>query len=728
MNKYSLIVKGMRCAACSGAVTSTLSSINGIENISVNLLTGVVEFSSEKEQNIDDIIAKINALGYEAQINKGGLSYLDNTKDFNLVEMITIAIFGILELYLGLANMLMENPAVPEYLNIHSNPIGFVTTAFILALPIMIVGFKFFIPGLKSLFKLKPTMESLVSIGSLISFIYSFVWMIMSFITRSKTEEYVMNTIFDSSVIVIVLVYLGKYIEELNNNKAKKEIRDLIQLLPTNANVIRDDKILSVCINDVKVGETIIVKEGERIPVDGYISKGECIVDKSAITGESEGIHLHEDDEVLMGSIVTNGSIEVTAVKLTKETTVNNILYLVSKAQISKSKKAKLIDKVSYYFVPIVLIISLTTFVFWIFYSHDFTFTMKMFISTLVVACPCSIGLAIPMANVNLSTTAIKNGFVYRNTSIVNDINKIDTFVFDKTGTLTDGKFNVNEIKIFNANVDVYSIIYSIESRSNHPIGKSIASYIDKSFKYRNIDTTTQVIEGYGIKATIDKDVYYLTNKRYLKNNDNLDNELLYLSKNDEILASISISDSLTAGAKELINELLKNGKKVYMLTGDSKEKAAKIAKELGIVDFLAEVFPNVKYDFIKKLKDEGRHVCYIGDGINDAPALSISDVSISPYMSSDIASSSSDVYLLNKNLKTILNVFKLSNFGRIIINTNLIWAFGYNIVAMIIATGVFFINYNVRLEPWMSALAMSLSSLCVVGTSLLIKIFKNKN
>lgn len=731
MAKYSLIVKGMRCAACSGSIRSTIRSIPKTRNIEVNLLTGLVEFSCENKVNIDELIAKINALGFEAEVSKGFGDSLKKSNDFKLPELIIISILGFVLAWISIANMVFtDNPAVPELLNVKLYPIAYLAVTGFMSIPIMIVGTKFFIPGLKSLFKGKPTMESLISIGSLTAFIYSLYWAFIAVVNVGlfvPCYKACMNTIFDSSCMVIVLVYIGKYIEQVHNNKAKKEIKNLIEILPTNANVIRNNQVVEVCINDIIVGETIVVKEGERIPADGVITKGKCLVDKSAITGESELIELKEDDEVLMGSIVTSGNIEFSAIKLTKEATINNILYLVSKAQISKSKKANLIDKITKYFVPVIFAFALVSFAVWmIVTSADLTLSIKGFVTTLVIACPCSIGLAIPLANVNLSTTAIKNGFVFRNSDSVNSANKIDTFVFDKTGTLTDGKFIVEDIKNPADLEDIYKIIYTLESKSTHPIAKSICSYLEKKGVAELIENVdVKLIQGYGLEGKINNKVYRITNSRYL-NKEGLDPENLYLSENNEVLAEILLKDNLANHAKELIQYLKSENKEIYILTGDSKFKAERLAKELGIEIIKAEVLPNEKYEFIKELKEKGKHICYVGDGINDAPSLSLSDMSISPYMSSDVASSSSDIYLLTDDLLKIKDIFNLSKLARNIINLNLIWAFSYNLIAMFISLGMFY-PLGVKFEPWMGALAMAISSACVISTSLFIKTYKHK-
>lgn len=721
----------MRCSACSSAVMHLLKNTKDIENPELNAITGIAEFDAPDNFKIDEVIAEINALGYKAQSKKEANRLVSKDKYFNLVELIILIIFGGLELYVSMMNMFMVPNAVPPFVDMTINPIGYAIATLVLAIPVMVIGFKFFIPGTRALFKLRPNMESLVTLGAVAAFISSLVWSILIFVNPEHGTHWGMNVIFDSATMVIVFVYLGKYIEQINNNKAKSAINNLLSILPTDAEVIRDDKIVSVCVNDVQIGDVVVVKPGERSPVDGMIVNGETTVDTSSITGESKAALVKAGDDILAGSIVLNNTIEVQAQKMTSDATVNNILYLVSKSQFSKSKTAKLIDTISFWFVPIVLLISILTFIVWIFVK-DITFATTMFVSTLVVACPCAIGLAIPLANVNATTTAIKNGFVYRNVDIAGKLKKINTFVFDKTGTLTNGKFEVKEFDLIDKtliNDEVLSLVYALENQSAHPIATSLVKFSEENSTIdHSIKMTTKFIPGLGLEGTHGSDKYFLGNYRYFENESGLDESRLYFSKNGQIIASFYLVDEIEKGAKELLTHLRHKNYRIIMLTGDGEKSAARVAKELGITEYKSQMFPSEKFDYISDLKANGAHICYIGDGINDAPSLSLSDLSISPYMSSDIATDSSDVYLLKSDLSIVIDVLGLSKMTSNIINLNIVWAFGYNILAMIMATGVFYsINEAAILQPWMSALAMSLSSILVVITSLFIKIYRSK-
>ena len=721
----------MRCSACSAAVMHALKSNKDIKNPSLNAITGLAEFEAEENFSSDEIIAEINALGYKAQNKEDANSLLNKDNYFNLPELFVLIFFSVLELYLSMMNMFMVHGALPDFLSIMHNPAGFAVAALILAIPIMIIGLKFFIPGIRSLIRLRPNMESLVSIGAIVAFVYSLVFTIIIFFDEASAQEDAMNIIYDSATMVILFVYIGKYIEQINNNKAKSAINNLISILPTDANVIRDNKVESVCINDVHIDDIVIVKPGERSPVDGIVVNGESEIDTSSITGESKAISIHKDDEILAGSIVLNGTLEIQAIKTTSDATLNNILYLVSKSQFSKSKVAKLIDAISFWFVPTIIFISLIAFISWISITHDFKFSIIIFVSTLVVACPCSIGLAIPLANVNATTTAIKNGFVYRNVDIASKLNKINTFVFDKTGTLTNGKFMVKEFKVLDKNLDkneVLSFTSALESSSNHPIANSLVKFAKENGNIDNaIKINSTLLPGKGLEGNYNGDIYYLGNTRNIISSEKLDESLLYLTKNGQVIASFSIIDEIETGASELIKYLKEKKYRIIMLTGDGEETAKRVARQVGISEYKSKMYPSEKFEYITNLKKDGAHICYIGDGINDAPSLSLSDLSISPYMSSDIATDSSDVYLLKSDLSVIKDVLGLTKLTGNIINLNILWAFGYNIVAMIIATGMFYSLDGLKLDPWMSALAMSISSISVVLTSLLIKLYKSK-
>ena len=730
MKKYNFVVEGMRCASCQSNVNNAISKLNGVISSNTNLLTGLVEVQAEDNFNPNDVIVAINSVGFKGYLKKdSGLNInLDNY--FNIWELLILVILTILIMYISMSNMLYpKDPFIFDFLNHSINPLGFTITLLVLVIPIMIIGLKFYIPGIRSLIKLHPTMDSLISIGSITAFIYSFVYSILIFINPSNVH-YCMNLLYEASATVICLIYLGKYIEQISTNNAKKSINYLVNLLPINANVVdKDNNIKEVCVNALNVDDVILIKAGEKLPVDGIITKGNGKLDTSLITGESEPVSVKENDIVLAGSLLLNNQLYVKASKISSDTTLNNILALVSKANINKSKITNLIDKISFYFVPIVILVSLITLVSWLFI--DINKALTMFINTLVIACPCSIGLAVPLANVISSVKALKNGIVYKNSDVHHKIKKVNYVIFDKTGTLTTGKFDIEINNIYDnsySKEQIYSILGSLEENNSHPIGKSIMRYIlNNNISYIK-DINKEDITSIGIKGIINNEEYYFGNYKLLNNSiSDINKEYLYLIKNNKLIASIVLKDELAKNSKQLISYLKCKNINIMMLTGDNEEKAKKIANELGISNYLSELLPSDKYDIISELKqDKNNMIMYLGDGINDAPSLNLADISITPYKSSDIANESSDIYLLNDDLGLVINVFKLSKYTYNIIVLNIIWAFLYNIIAMLFATGLF-VSLGLELSPYISALAMALSSICVVLTSLTIYFaFKN--
>lgn len=737
MKKIEYIITGMRCQACAASVTNKVKSFKGINSYSLNLLSGILEVDADDTFQEDELIVAINSLGFKANIKNDNRAGLEKDNYFKLYQLIILIIFGILLMYVSMTNMLIENPPVFDLINMHKNAIGFATCLLILTLPIFVIGFKFYIPGIKFLAKLHPNMDSLVSIASITSFIYSLVYTIIIYCIGNgmQAHMYAMNLIYEASGIVIVLVYLGKYIEQEVKNKAKKSINNLVSIIPTNASlVLGDGSLKTICVNEIEIDNVLFIKNGDRIPVDGEIIDGSADLDVSSITGESNLKHVSKGEQVLAGSIVSNGSIKVKAIKVSSEATINNILALVSKSQLSKSKTSMLVDKISLYFVPIVLVISIIVFIVWIFVSqYDYSLTLKMFINTLTIACPCAIGLATPLANVASSLKALKLGLVYKNMDIVSKLKDIDVAVFDKTGTLTTGSFDIKidaiYDKSFNDN-DIIQISSSMEQYLNHPIAESFVKFAKKHcISLLNCDEHENLI-GLGIKAKLNNKTYYLGNKKLLKSL-NIESyyiengTTLYLVEDEKVIAKILLLDELQEGVVELINYLKSNNIKTIMLTGDNKPSATYISNLLGLDECYFELLPNEKYNKLESIKKDHK-VMYVGDGINDAPSLALADISITPYKSSDIANDSSDIYLLSNNMANIIKAFKLGKYTYNIIIINIFWAFIYNIIAMSFASGIFY-SLGVELEPWMSASAMALSSICVVLTSTTISLRKYK-
>ena len=730
MKKIEYIVEGMRCQSCASAVSHKIESFTEIKEYSVNVFSGEVEIEVEDKFDEKTFIVAINSLGFDIKRKKDKSLYLKNDRYFKGYELAILVIFGILLMYVSLTNMLMEKPWVFDLINMHVNPLGFAICTFTLALPIMIIAFRFYIPGIKALFRLKPNMDSLISIASIAAFIYSIVYFVFIIVDSKNAAEYAHNIIFESGGMVIVLVYLGKYIEQNTKNKSKNAINNLIDVIPKNVKKQTEDgNFETVCVNEIKVGDIVFVNKGERIPVDGVVVEGMATIDNSAITGESKTIEIRRDIEVLAGAIVLEGSIQIKAMKISSEATLNSILGLVAKSQFSKSKTSRLIDKVSLFFVPVTLGVSIITFGVWFGITQEVSFSIKMFMNTLVIACPCAIGLATPLANVLSSLKALKNGIVFKNMDIVSKFKDIDVVIFDKTGTLTTGEFEIVLESVYDESktqYQIFQIVGALEAKQNHPIANSFMKKIKELNVQHFVPGEVKNLESLGLSSVINGKTYFIGSKKLLRTL-NIESyyietgTTLYLVEENKVIAKFTLKDQLQNGAKELVEYLNERKIQTLMLTGDNKTSADYIAKSLGISLYRYDLLPNQKYEIVEQLKNGGKHIMFIGDGINDAPALSLSDVAVAPYNSSDIANDSSDIYLLSKDLNPVIKMFNLAKYTYSIIKMNILWAFIYNIIAVFFAAGVF-MPVGVQLEPWMSALAMSLSDICVIATSLTIK------
>ena len=732
MKKVAFIVEGMRCQSCASTVSRKIETFEGVKDFSVNLFSGEVELEITERFVEKDFIVAINSLGFEINKKTGSGLHIKKDHYFKGAELVVLIVFGILLMYVSLTNMLTKgsNPYIFEILDMHKNPLGFAIAALALSLPIFVIASRFYIPGIKAIFRLKPNMDSLISIASIAAFIYSFVYFVLMIVFPENAAEYAHSIIFESGSMVIVLVYLGKYIEQNTKNKSKSAINNLIDVIPKNVHKLMEDgRFETVCVNDIKVNDIVLVNKGERIPVDGIVVEGNAEIDNSAITGESKILRICRDFEVLAGAIVLDGYVQIKAVKISSEATLNSILGLVAKSQFSKSKTSRLIDKVSLFFVPITILVSIITFVVWYAIDLDLAKSIKMFMNTLVIACPCAIGLATPLANVLSSLKGLKKGIVYKNMDIISKFKDIDIAIFDKTGTLTTGEFEVVLESVYDetkTQYEIYQIVGAIEANQMHPIAKSFMKTIKELKVDYYVPGEVKVLESLGLSSIINGKTYFIGSKKMLRV---LDIEAyyietgttLYLVEENKVIAKFTLKDQIANGAKELISYLNSRNIQTIMLTGDNKMSADAIAKQLGIKMYKYDLLPNQKYEIVESLKNNGKHIMFLGDGINDAPSLSLSDIAIAPYNSSDIANNSSDIYLLSKDLFTVINLFKLSLYTYKIIKLNIIWAFLYNLIAVLFAAGVF-VPVGIELQPWMAALAMSASDICVIVTSLTIK------
>ena len=738
--KKNLKITGMTCAACSSSIEKAISRKKGIKSAMVNLSTE--RLTVEFDENIillDQIEGIILKLGYGIDKSQSS-SYLDkniHTKKI-LIRFIISLIFTVPLLYISMGHMFSYE--VVDFLNHEKNPLNFTIAQFILVIPVLIVGTPFFKKGLKSLINFKPNMDSLITIGTISAFLYS---LYESVKVISGNHASAMNLYYESSATILTLITLGKYLEEVTKGKTSNAIKKLIGLSPKTALVERDGVEVEIKIEDVKVGDILIVKSGEKFPVDGEIIYGSCLVDESMITGESIPISKKINDKVIGASINKNGFVKYVSTKIGEDTMLSQIIKLVEEAQNSKSKIAKLADKVSYYFVPTIIFIAIVSFLFWIFYKRDFEFAFTIFVSVLVIACPCALGLATPTSIMVSTGLGAENGILIKSGEALEIAHKTNVVVLDKTGTITEGKPKVTDLLInsdvFNDEKEFLSYAVSIEKGSEHPLGEAILEYgIEKKVDIFEIEDFKN-IEGMGVSASVNFKRILLGNKKLLDENNinigefknvsdilaNSGKTPMYMVVDNKFGGIIAVADTVKENSKKAIEKLKSMGIKVLMLTGDNKKTALSIGKEVGIEEVIAEVLPKDKSLEVSKLKDIGYKVCMVGDGINDAPALMNAHIGIAIGSGTDIAIESASVILMKNDLFDIPKFFKLSKNTIRNIKQNLFWAFLYNVIGIPFAMGVFYLFGGSLLNPMIAALAMSFSSVSVILNAIRLKFIK---
>ena len=738
--KKNLKITGMTCAACSSSIEKAISRKKGIKSAMVNLSTE--RLTVEFDENIillDQIEEIILKLGYGIDKSQSS-SYLDkniHTKKI-LIRFIISLIFTVPLLYISMGHMFSYE--VVDFLNHEKNPLNFTIAQFILVIPVLIVGTPFFKKGLKSLINFKPNMDSLITIGTISAFLYS---LYESVKVISGNHASAMNLYYESSATILTLITLGKYLEEVTKGKTSNAIKKLIGLSPKTALVERDGVEVEIKIEDVKVGDILIVKSGEKFPVDGEIIYGSCLVDESMIIGESIPISKKINDKVIGASINKNGFVKYVSTKIGEDTMLSQIIKLVEEAQNSKSKIAKLADKVSYYFVPTIIFIAIVSFLFWIFYRRDFEFAFTIFVSVLVIACPCALGLATPTSIMVSTGLGAENGILIKSGEALEIAHRTNVVVLDKTGTITEGKPKVTDLLInsdvFNDEKEFLSYAVSIEKGSEHPLGEAILEYgIEKKVDIFEIEDFKN-IEGMGVSASVNFKRILLGNKKLLDENNinigefknvsdilaNSGKTPMYMVVDNKFGGIIAVADTVKENSKKAIEKLKSMGIKVLMLTGDNKKTALSIGKEVGIEEVIAEVLPKDKSLEVSKLKDIGYKVCMVGDGINDAPALMNAHIGIAIGSGTDIAIESASVILMKNDLFDIPKFFKLSKNTIRNIKQNLFWAFLYNVIGIPFAMGVFYLFGGSLLNPMIAALAMSFSSVSVILNAIRLKFIK---
>lgn len=748
--KQRFDITGMSCSACSSAVERSVNKLDGISSCQVSLLTNsmIAEFD-ENITSSSQIINAVKSAGYGAEVH-GEKQEKKEKKDEDLKQMQTRLIVSfacmIPLMYISMGHML--SLPLPSFLTGVQNGVSFSFIQFLLTLPIIYVNRKYYINGFKALFHKSPNMDTLVATGSLAAILYGIysIFAIGNAIGKGDTStaaEYLHNLYFESGVMILTLITLGKYFEARSKKKTSDAISKLVELTPDTATVEINGKETEIATDEIKIGDIIIVKNGRSIPVDGTVISGFGTVDESAITGESIPVDKTVGNNVTGGTVCKSGYFKFTAEKIGNDTALAKILRLVEDAASSKAPIAKLADKVSGVFVPVVMAVALVTFIVWMFIKNDFNLALDLAISVLVISCPCALGLATPTAIMVGTGKGASNGILIRSAESLETAHKVNTVVLDKTGTVTEGMPSVTDIiPSSQSNADeLLQLAYSAEKLSEHPLSKAIV----KKAENENISSLTssdfENISGRGIRVTVENSVVLAGNRTMMQEN-NIDisqlNEQydlltsrgktpLYFAENSRFLGIIAVADTIKSTSADAVSQFSEMGIEIIMLTGDNSNTAKHIAEKAGISKVISDVLPEDKEEVIRKLQSKNRTVAMIGDGINDAPALMRADVGIAIGAGTDIAIESADIVLMKSDLNDAVGAIKLSKAVIRNIKQNLFWAFFYNALSIPLAAGMLFIPLGIKLSPMIGAACMSLSSVCVVSNALRLRLFKFK-
>lgn len=742
-------IEGMTCQSCAKAVERGIKKLDGIKSVNVNIATDKATIQYDG--------SKVKLSQIKGAIEKAGYKVIEKIKDNNIDEdkirkekeikvlknkLIISMVFAIPLLYIAMGPM-MPKPfgplPIPEFINPMHNSLNYALVQLLLVIPIIGAGYKFYINGTKALITKSPNMDSLVAIGTASALIYS-VYTTIQIATGKIGHDH--QLYYESAGIIIALILLGKYLETRSKGKTSEAIKTLMGLQPKTAIIIKNSQELEIPIDEVEEDDIIVVKPGSKIPVDGIVIEGHTLVDESMLTGESIPVEKKVGDKVTGASINKNGTIKFKAEKVGSDTALAQIIKLVEDAQGSKAPIAKLADTVSGYFVPTVLAIATISALLWFFVGgKDLVFSLTIFISILVIACPCALGLATPTAIMVGTGKGAENGILIKGGEALESAHKINTIIFDKTGTITEGKPVVTDIVTTNIvrEKELLQFAASAEKGSEHPLGEAIVKKgEEEKLEILNV-TNFNSITGHGIEVTIDEKQILLGNKKLMDDKNISTSELevysdklasegktpMYISIDNKLAGIIAVADIVKENSKKAVERLHEMGIKVAMVTGDNKKTANAIANEVGIDIVLAEVLPEDKANEVKKLQEKGNFVAMVGDGINDAPALAKADIGIAIGSGTDVAIESANIVLMKSDLMDVPTAIKLSKETIKNIKQNLFWAFGYNTIGIPVAAGILYLFGGPLLNPMIAAAAMSLSSVSVVSNALRLKNFK---
>jgi len=739
------IIEGMSCASCAMTIENAVSKIPGVDKASVNLATEIMTVEATDNVTPEDIAKVVDGVGYSARPRgksvEEELEEKNEKKEAHLREMkrnLTIsAIFAVPLLFIAMADMV--GIPMPAFLSPMQSPVSYALIQLALVLPIIWLGRRFFVDGFKALSKGHPNMDSLVALGTSAAFLYSLYG---TYHVLEGHAHFAMNLYYESAGVILTLITLGKYFEAVSKGKTSMAIQTLVGLAPKMATVLRDGQEVEVPVEKVQVGDLIRVKPGEKVPVDGIVTEGNSTVDESMLTGESIPVSKAVGDEVIGASLNKTGSFILKATKIGKDTALSQIIQLVEQAQGSKAPIAKLADKVSGVFVPIVIALALVSGLAWYFLGQEsWVFALTITISVLVIACPCALGLATPTAIMVGTGKGAENGILLKSGEALEEANHVNMVVFDKTGTITNGTPVVTDVVTADS-TDADALIRlaaSLEVASEHPLGEAIVAKAKEQGAAFDEVTNFEAIPGFGIKGHVGETLVFLGNEKWMRENGLANVEMndkanhfaeqgktpLYIGYNDAVQGLIVVADTVKESSARAIQTLHEMGIQVAMMTGDHERTAQAIAAEVGIDRVFSEVLPQDKANYVSKLQEEGYIVAMVGDGINDAPALAQAQVGIAIGTGTDVAIESADAVLMKSDLMDVPAMLKLSRATIRNIKENLFWAFAYNVIGIPFAMGVLHLFGGPLLNPMIAGAAMSFSSVSVVLNALRLKRWK---